>query len=80
MNKYKILYVDDDQRLCRLVKRYVENYDFDFVMAHNANEAHRTLTENSDVSLILLDIMLPDRDGLTLLRKFEINHQYLLFF
>ena len=73
MNKSKILYVDDDQRLCRLVKRYVENYNFDFVMAHNANEAHRTLTENNDVSLILLDIMLPDRDGLTLAQ--EIRNQ-----
>jgi len=73
MNKSKILYVDDDQRLCRLVKRYVENYDFDFVMAHNANEAHRILVENDDISLILLDIMLPDRDGLTLAQ--EIRNQ-----
>ncbi len=73
MNKSKILYVDDDHRLCRLVKRYVENYNFDFVMAHDANEAHKTLNENSDVSLILLDVMLPDRDGLTLAQ--EIRNQ-----
>ena len=73
MSKSKILYVDDDQRLCRLVKRYVENYDFDFVMAHDANGAHKTLTENTDISLILLDIMLPDRDGLTLAQ--EIRNQ-----
>ncbi|HHJ35732.1 MAG TPA: response regulator transcription factor [Gammaproteobacteria bacterium] len=66
MNKAKILYVDDDQRLCRLVKRYVENHDYDFISAHDANEAHKTLTDNNDVALILLDIMLPDRDGLTL--------------
>ncbi len=73
MNKNKILFVDDDQRLCRLVKRYVENHGYDFVSAHNADDAHKTLVDNEDISLILLDIMLPDRDGLTLAQ--EIRHQ-----
>ncbi len=72
MSKNKILFVDDDQRLCRLVKRYVENHDYDFVSAHSADAAHKVLVDNEDVSLILLDIMLPDRDGLTLAK--EIRH------
>jgi len=73
MGKNKILFVDDDQRLCRLVKRYVENYDYNLVSAHSADDAHKVLADNEDVSLILLDIMLPDRDGLTLAQ--EIRHQ-----
>ncbi len=73
MGKNKILFVDDDQRLCRLVKRYVENHDFILVSAHSADDAHKMLADNEDVSLILLDIMLPDRDGLTLAQ--EIRHQ-----
>lgn len=73
MSKNKILFVDDDLRLCRLVKRYVENHDYDFVSAHSADDAHRMLVDNEDISLILLDIMLPDRDGLTLAH--EIRHQ-----
>jgi len=73
MMKDKILFVDDDQRLCRLVKRYVEHHDYDFVSAHNADGAHKTLHDNPDTTLILLDIMLPDRDGLTLAQ--EIRNQ-----
>ena len=73
MSKDKILFVDDDQRLCRLVKRYIENNDYDFVSAHSADDAHKTLVDNEDISLILLDVMLPDRDGLTLAQ--EIRHQ-----
>jgi len=73
MSKDKILFVDDDERLCRLVKRYVENYDYELVSAHSADDAHKALIDNEDISLILLDIMLPDRDGLTLAQ--EIRHQ-----
>lgn len=68
MNNPKILFVDDDQRLCRLVKRYIENHDLDIIYAHNANDAHRMLEDN-DIALALLDIMLPDRDGLTLAQE-----------
>jgi len=65
MSSDKILFVDDDQRLCRLVKRYIENHGNEFVCAYNANDAHKML-EDHNISLALLDIMLPDRDGLTL--------------
>lgn len=69
MNKEKVLFVDDDQRLCRLVQRYIENHDFAFVSANNADEAHSVLEQNEDIDLIILDIMLPDRDGLTLAQE-----------
>ncbi len=68
MNNPKILFVDDDQRLCRLVKRYIENNDYDIVYAHNADDAHKMLEDN-DIDLALLDIMLPDRDGLALAQE-----------
>lgn len=68
MNKTKILLVDDDQRICRLVKRYIENNGFDMVYAHSAEDTHKLLQDNSIV-LILLDIMLPDKDGLTLAQE-----------
>ncbi len=67
-NKAKILFVDDDERICRLVKRYVEKNDFDIICAHSAEEAHALLHDNT-VALILLDVMLPDTDGFTLARK-----------
>ena len=67
-NKTKILFVDDDERICRLVKRYVEKNDFDMICAHNGKEAHALLQDNT-VTLILLDVMLPDTDGFTLARE-----------
>jgi two-component system OmpR family response regulator len=61
----KILFVDDDERICRLVKRYLEKSGFDMVAAHNGADALNFLNDES-IELILLDIMLPDIDGLTL--------------
>ena len=67
-NKAKILFVDDDERICRLVKRYVEKNNFDMIYAHSGKEAH-ALLHNNTVALILLDVMLPDTDGFTLARE-----------
>jgi len=67
-NKAKILFVDDDERICRLVKRYIEKNDFDMIYAHSGKEAH-ALLQNNAVTLILLDVMLPDTDGFTLARE-----------
>jgi len=66
--KAKILFVDDDERICRLVKRYVEKNNFDIIYAHSAEEA-RSLLHDDTVTLILLDVMLPDTDGFTLARE-----------
>lgn len=69
MNDPRILFVDDDERLCRLVKRYLENNGYELVAAHNAADTHKLLREDSFISLVLLDIMLPDSDGLTLAKE-----------
>jgi len=68
MNNSKILFIDDDQRICRLVKRYLESNDFKMIAAHNAEDALNVLQDES-IALILLDIMLPDKDGLTLAQE-----------
>lgn len=66
----KILLVDDDVRICRLVQRYVETNGFDFIYAHSTKDALDLLQDNT-VSIILLDIMLPDTDGFTLAKKIK---------
>ncbi len=68
MDKTKILFVDDDQRMCRLVKRYIENNGYEMLSAHNADDAH-SLLQNETIALILLDIMMPDKDGLVLAQE-----------
>ncbi len=68
LDKAKILFVDDDQRMCRLVNRYIENHGYTMVCAHSAEDAYSYIPDDS-ISLILLDIMLPDKDGMTLARE-----------
>ena len=68
MDKARILFVDDDQRMCRLVKRYIENHGYKMLSAHNSVDAHTILRDNV-ITLVLLDIMLPDKDGLTLAQE-----------
>lgn len=68
MNKAKILFVDDDERICRLVKRYVAKNDFDMICVHSGEEARLSLRNNS-VELILLDVMLPDTNGFKLAQE-----------
>lgn len=68
MSNKKILYVDDDQRLCRLIRRYMERAGFLLSCAANGEAMHQLL-ETERFDLILLDIMLPDKDGLSLARE-----------
>ena len=65
VDKTRILIIDDDERICRLVKRYVEKDGFDIVSA-NCTEDARTQLNDDAIELILLDVMLPDTDGFTL--------------
>lgn len=68
MSNEKILLVEDDQRLCRLLNRYLERGNYDVCYAHNGDEMHTQLQANA-ISLILMDIILPGKDGLTLAQE-----------
>ena len=62
-----ILVVDDDPAIARLVRAYLEQAGFRAICAHDGATALRTLrTERPD--LLVLDLMLPDRDGLEIAR------------
>lgn len=64
----KVLVVDDDQNVLELVKLYGEREGFQVVGLDNGNSVLPTFDrENPDV--VILDIMLPGNDGLTLCRK-----------
>jgi two-component system alkaline phosphatase synthesis response regulator PhoP len=63
----RILVVDDDHEIVRLVKAYLEKAGFNVLTAHNGESALHTLRRESP-DLLLLDLMLPDRDGWDLTR------------
>jgi len=63
----RILVVDDDKEIVRLVKSYLQKAGYTVITAHNGETALHTLRrEHPD--LLILDLMLPDRDGWDLTR------------
>jgi two-component system OmpR family response regulator len=63
-----ILIVDDDPRLRRLLSRFLLREGYQVGEAANADEMRRSLVVR-DADLILLDLMLPGEDGLSLTRE-----------
>ncbi len=67
-SKTKILIVDDEENICELVRLYIEKEGFEAVIAGDGQEAvAKFTTEKPD--LILLDVMLPIKDGWQVCRE-----------
>jgi len=70
----KILVVDDDELTREVLSSYFENAGYDVLCASTAEEAEEILAlENID--LILLDIKMPGKDGLTLTRELRVSNE-----
>ena len=65
----KIMVVDDDTRIRKLVKDFLEKDHFYVLEASNGEEAMDLFYENPDTALVLLDVMMPDMDGWQVLRE-----------
>jgi DNA-binding response OmpR family regulator len=66
----KILIVDDDQNILRLYKEELEEDGYQIVTASNGKEAMEQF-EKEAPDLVTLDILLPDIDGIKLLRQMK---------
>ncbi|KQV59121.1 MULTISPECIES: response regulator [unclassified Duganella] len=65
----KILIVDDDQKTRLLLKTYLEKNQYEVILAHNGESFLAELHAHADqLSLVILDVMLPDTDGFALCR------------
>ena len=65
MNRPKVLVVDDEPHIRRLLRTTLERSNYEVIEAAGAREALDRLT-NSQPDIVLLDLGLPDRDGLEL--------------
>lgn len=74
LDQNKLLLIDDDPNLVLLVKDYLELRGYDVDTANNGREALRTLEKNIP-NLIICDVMMPEMDGHSFVRKVRDNPQ-----
>lgn len=67
-NRHRILIIDDDVRLRDLLLRYLDEQGFD-TKAVNDGEAMNNALRSGRFHLLVLDLMLPKEDGLSILRR-----------
>jgi two-component system response regulator CpxR len=74
MNDARILLADDDEELCQLLKDFLVREGFSVDVAHDGDSAlQRASTGGYDA--LILDVMLPQRSGLELLRELRRESQ-----
>ena len=66
----KILVVDDDAHILKLYKLELEEDGYEVITAANGQEAME-LFESEEPNLVTLDILMPDIDGISLLRQMK---------
>lgn len=72
MNAERILVVDDEPDICGLVSDILSDEGYQVSAAETAASARQQITQ-SDYDLVLLDIWMPDEDGITLLKDWKDN-------
>src|SRR5690625_7896165 len=70
----KILVIDDEERIRRLLRMYLEREDFIVEEADNGMDGLNLAIEN-DYDAILLDIMMPEMDGIEVCKKLREEKQ-----
>ena len=63
MERTRILVVDDEGRMRKLVRDFLVNNNYEVVEAENGEEAVDIFFEQKDIELIILDVMMPKMDG-----------------
>ncbi len=69
MNGLKILVVDDESRMRKLVRDFLVNNNYEVIEAENGEQAVDIFFETKDISLIILDVMMPKMDGYQVCRE-----------
>ncbi len=77
MRQAKVLLIDDEEACLFSVKLMLESLDLSVMLARSGAEAFEVLKKNrSEISVILLDMMLPDITGLEILKEISREPSY----
>ena len=69
MESLKILVVDDESRMRKLVRDFLVKKNYDVLEAGDGSEALDVFFANQDIALIILDVMMPKMDGWQVCRE-----------
>ncbi len=69
MDKIKILVVDDESRMRKLVKDFLTKEDYEVLEAGDGEEALEVFFDKKDIGLVILDVMMPKVDGWEVCRE-----------
>ena len=73
MDTLKILVVDDESRMRKLVKDFITKKNFQVLEAGDGEEAMDIFYKEKDIALIILDVMMPKMDGWEVCREVRKN-------
>ncbi|MDD3204364.1 MAG: response regulator transcription factor [Lachnospiraceae bacterium] len=69
MDKLKILVVDDESRMRKLVKDFLVKSDYEVIEAEDGSQALDIFFQIKDIALIILDVMMPKMNGMEVCRE-----------
>ena len=73
MEKLKVLVVDDESRMRKLVRDFLVKQDYEVVEAEDGEDALNKFYEQKDIALIILDVMMPKINGWDVCREIREN-------
>jgi CheY-like chemotaxis protein len=71
----KVLIVDDDMRNIFALSTVLEEHDMVIVSADNGRDAIKILQQQEDIDIVLMDIMMPEMDGIDTMREIRKVHR-----
>ena len=71
----RILIVDDEKEIADVVELYLKNENYEVIKCYNGTDALKCVEENTP-DMALLDVMLPDIDGFTILQKIRETYTF----
>ncbi len=69
MDDIRILVVDDEERMRKLLKDFLTRQGYQVLQAGDGEEALQIFFENKDIALVILDVMMPKMDGFQVLKE-----------
>ena len=68
MEKLKILVVDDEERMRKLLQDFLKMKDYEVLLAGDGEEAIDVFFQKKEIALVILDVMMPKMDGWEVLK------------